>query len=199
MTVDAFLRQCTDIRKELVSPAAFRGFGTRYVTPLPRLSFADGVVALDAALRGTDQHSPVSTELLQSLASELMGSRPARFRWEKAFNTASPLSESPGESWARALYEELGFRTPKLQVSLTTEGKRYRVDFLWEEAGVVGEFDGWMKYQTEGREALRAEKLREDAIRSLGFTVLRIYWEDLQNPEQLRRKLQRAGVPTQSS
>ena len=72
------------------------------------------------------------------------------------------------------------------------------MDFLWEEAGVVGEFDGWKKYDGDGfAQSLKQEKIREDAIRSTGYVVVRFYWEDLMEPgcARLIRLLTRAGIP----
>ena len=58
-----------------------------------------------------------------------------------------------------------------------------RVDFFWEELGIVGEFDGMGKYgagdPASTAESVRREKLREDAIRGLGFEVVRWTWAEL--------------------
>lgn len=59
-----------------------------------------------------------------------------------------------------------------------------RVDFWWKHARVIGEADGRLKYQ-DG-EALYAEKRREDALRALGFTVIRWGWQDLWTSQRLR-------------
>lgn len=162
---------------------------------VPRMAFSDAVIVLDAALRGSDSRAAVPRDALLKTAETLAWSRSRLHRWTRAAAFADPLSESPGESLARALIHELGFTAPQLQVTLTVDGQSYRVDFLWDEAGIVGEFDGWTKFQDNGRESLRQEKIREDAIRSTGRTFMRCYWEDLQEPLRLKRKLQRAGVP----
>src|SRR5690606_25157426 len=58
-----------------------------------------------------------------------------------------------------------------------------RVDFFWEELGIVGEFDGMGKYGAgdprSTADSVRREKLREDAIRNLGFEVVRWTWPEL--------------------
>ena len=55
---------------------------------------------------------------------------------------------------------------------------------------VVVEFDGAVKYSgPEGREHLIAEKRREDALRRLGYRVVRLLWSDLSNPERVARLL----------
>ena len=62
----------------------------------------------------------------------------------------------------------------------------------------LGEFDGKEKYgrllkpgQTAA-DAVFAEKRREDALRDLGWQIVRWIWQDLYHPEELRRRLERA-------
>lgn len=165
------------------------------VDTVPRMPFDRGVVALDAVLRGDEGQARVSKEQLAEAAAQLSWKKSRRFVWESALDFADPRSESVGESVSRVRIGQLGFAAPALQYELAVDGKTYRLDFCWEDAGIVGEFDGWMKYRENGAEVLRQEKIREDGIRSTGRTMVRWYWEDLQNPERLRRKLLRAGVP----
>ncbi len=86
-----------------------------------------------------------------------------------------------------------------------------RVDFLWVEAGVIGESDGWDKYRADGSAdrrleavpdlmsaaVLRAEKAREDRLRDLGYELVRWTAADALHPrrelaERLRRAFARA-------
>ena len=68
-----------------------------------------------------------------------------------------------------------------------------RTDFAWEEHGVVGEFDGRVKYGRllrpgqEPGDAVFEEKRREDAIRDEGWGVVRWVWSDLTVPAPARR------------
>jgi very-short-patch-repair endonuclease len=51
---------------------------------------------------------------------------------------------------------------------------------------VVVEFDGAVKYQgADGRNALIREKRREDALRALGYRVVRLTWSELRRPERV--------------
>lgn len=73
-----------------------------------------------------------------------------------------------------------------------------RVDFLVGDHVIV-EFDGAVKYErAQGRSALVAEKSREDALRALGYVVVRVTWSDLASPtrviSQIRKAL--AGLST---
>jgi len=94
-------------------------------------------------------------------------------------------SESAGESLGRLRLRSAGIPEPGLQRELFTPDGTFvaRVDFFWEELGIVGEFDGMGKYgagdPASTAESVRREKLREDAIRALGFEVVRWTWAEL--------------------
>jgi very-short-patch-repair endonuclease len=73
-----------------------------------------------------------------------------------------------------------------------------RVDFCWEEQKTIGEFDGKIKY---GRllkpgqrieDVIFEEKLREDALRDLGWQIVRWLWRDLYRRGVLRERVLRA-------
>ncbi|WP_120004806.1 hypothetical protein [Nesterenkonia muleiensis] len=167
---------------------------------IPRLPFGCAIVALDAALRGAAERPSLDPQHLYGIAEHSVRSKRRLRYFQHLLSFASPLPESAGESLARVRFYELGFSQPQLQVTLTVDGSSYRLDFEWEGTGVVGEFDGWMKYRQDNRgfdEARQQEKIREDAIRSTGRTVIRFYWEDLMEPgrRRLASLLTRAGVP----
>jgi very-short-patch-repair endonuclease len=64
-----------------------------------------------------------------------------------------------------------------------------RVDLMVREVLVV-EFDGAVKYEgAQGREALVAEKKREDLLRQLGFGIVRLVWSDLADPSRVQAKM----------
>jgi hypothetical protein len=71
-----------------------------------------------------------------------------------------------------------------------------RVDFYWDELGVVGEADGRLKY-SDGSD-LYAEKRRQEAIEDLGLRCVRWGWSDLSSFDLVAQKLRRAasrGLP----
>ena len=71
------------------------------------------------------------------------------------------------------------------QVTISGSDWSYRVDFV-VDGDLVIEFDGAVKYDgAEGRDALVAEKVREDRIRSAGYRVLRVTWADVMDPRRL--------------
>lgn len=67
-----------------------------------------------------------------------------------------------------------------------------RVDFLIPGTNVVVEVDGRLKYASGDPQVLWDEKRREDAIRRLGYVVVRLTWADLMNPEVLIAKVRAA-------
>ena len=144
--------------------------GGTEVTALPRtvtdivhtVPLVHAVLVLDHVLH----HRAVEADALERAfvaRSSGRGSRVARTALALAL--ADAASETPGESISRVTMRELGVPVPVLQQEFTTDAGRFRVDFWWPRHGVVGEFDGRVKYAD--RDALWAEKRREDALRRL--------------------------------
>jgi very-short-patch-repair endonuclease len=107
---------------------------------------------------------------------------------------ADARSESVGESRTRLLLKAIGFQ-PKPQVEIRDAQGRLagRVDFLLAPERIIIEFDGLMKYAgSNGREALAAEKSREDRLRALGYEFVRLTWSDLSRPATVERLMQQA-------
>lgn len=167
--------------------------GLTLIDTVSRMPFDDAVVALDW-IKG---HRDVELEpWLSYLTTQKM-----RRRWEFAWDFARSESESPGESRSRALIHNLGFKPPSLQVPIQTDSGVYRVDFCWEDAKVIGEFDGRVKYfddrvlnGRDPREVLYAEKQREDALRRAGWIIIRWTWQDLNEPARFAALLRKAGL-----
>lgn len=170
---------------------------------LPRLCFESAVVALDAALAGRYTYGvPVEQSSLPDVEGWLW-SQSAHAAWAAVLRFADARSESPGESRSRVLIDRLGFVPPRLQTDVLLPGGRHRrLDFDWEEDGVVGEFDGKLKYQAELASASGSqesvywqEKWREDEIEELtGKRFVRWRWQDLDHPARLERRLLLKGV-----
>lgn len=100
-------------------------------------------------------------------------------------------SESVGESVSRVRIDEAGLAHPELQHEVVVrDGRRYRLDFFWEDDGVVGEFDGMGKYSD--RRDLVAEKRREDALRDIGLEVIRWTWAELDHFNVVVQRFERA-------
>lgn len=169
---------------------------TRTVVDLARtLPFESAVVTADGALAARRTSAP---ELETCLAR--MGPVPGSARAVRVLRFADGRSESVGESRSRIALRRLGLPRPELQVPVTDGQGRLvgRCDFGWAEHRTVGEFDGRVKYgrflrpgQTAA-DAVYEEKIREDAIRDMGWQVARWTWLDLDRPRILAERLGRA-------
>ncbi|NMM23103.1 MAG: hypothetical protein HHJ11_06345 [Phycicoccus sp.] len=151
---------------------------------------AAGVAAADGALFA----GQVTKDDLE-IALRIARLGPGRADARTAVDLADGLAESPGESWARVLFVSLGLPTVEPQVEIRDERGKFvgRVDFLFRAQRTIVEFDGLVKYAcADGRQALIDEKRREDALRSLGYQVVRLTWRDLHNPALVERLIRAA-------
>jgi hypothetical protein len=173
--------------------------GPRTVVDLARTErFATALVAADHAVR-----SDLATVSSLARAFDEHPARSGRNDVARVLAHVDPRLESPGESLSRARMIELGALLPDLQVDLSDgEGHIGRVDFLWHELGLVGEFDGRVKYTRgavlgarEPGDVVWDEKRREDRVRRLGLGMLRWTWDDALDLVRFARLLERAGVP----
>jgi hypothetical protein len=159
--------------------------------------FATGVVAADHAVR----LGLVTPDELVAAAAERRSTRGGS-RAVVVAKFADARAESPGESLSRARMHELRLAAPDLQVRLRdVDGLIGRVDFWWRDLGLVGEFDGRVKYRVDGiadpravEDRLWAEKTREDRLRAAGARVARWTWQDAMSPERLAGILARGGL-----
>jgi hypothetical protein len=169
---------------------------TRTVLDLARsLPFEVAVVVVDAALNA----ELVSADTVRTRLADLAGTRGSRHA-ARVIRFADARSESVGESRSRVALAELGLLPPTLQYPVRSTAGVFlgRADFAWEEAGVIGEFDGRVKYgrllrpgQDPG-DAVFQEKRREDAMRDAGWEVVRWTWGDLAAPDELGDRVRRA-------
>ena len=157
--------------------------------PLPQ-----AVAAGDAALR--KGLAPVA---LATALDDARG-RPGVSAARRAVGWMDPRSESAGESASRVVLHEARLAPFELQYEVFDPRGRLigRSDFAWPERRTLGEFDGRVKYgrllrpgQT-AEDAVWAEKKREDALRDLGWQVVRWTWADLRRPDLLAERLHRA-------
>lgn len=152
------------------------------------VGFRSGVVVADSALR----QGVTSAEVAGVVAdcARWPGIRKAR----RVMQFADGRAATPLESISRVAFHELGLPAPALQVALDwdADGKpTVIVDFLWDQARVVGEADGMLKYTDPP--ALCAEKLRQEYLESLGYVVIRWTWVDIwRRPDWVAWRIRRA-------
>lgn len=158
------------------------------------LPLRDAVAVGDAAVR----RGATSTELAAALGR--IGPRHGIASARRALELFDGRSESYGESVSRVLLIEHARPPEDLQLDVLDLLGAFvgRVDFAWPSLGVIGEFDGRMKYGRglkpgqDPAEALWREKLREDLLRDLGWQVVRWIWADLDDPRAWFARLERA-------
>lgn len=116
----------------------------------------------------------------------------------RAVNLMDGRSENPGESQSRIILRENGFDVESQVEILDASGRSVaRVDWLVNGV-VVCEFDGkakYSKYLRQGEhpgDVVFREKVREDAVRDLGYPVVRWTWADLADPAELVARVARA-------
>jgi hypothetical protein len=147
--------------------------------------FAFAVVTADAALARGCRLDELEEVLAQ--CRRFPGTRCAR----RVLAFADARSESALESLGRARFDEEDLPAPDLQVELGVHDRQVRVDHLFRGQRTVGEADGLGKY--DDLAVLRAEKQREDALRDMGFEVVRYVWDDaLRRPTLMAARFRRA-------
>lgn len=163
--------------------------------------FASAVAGVDWALRpGREEPKPVIELSVLSDYAMRVGNRRGARRTSRVLSFADPRSESRGESLSRVAIAELGFPAPELQVDLRDrDGLAGRVDFLWPEHRLIGEFDGDGKYGDGGWAAVLDEKRREDRLRRLAHGMVRWDWATAWTGPALHRRLTDAGLPSSTT
>ena len=187
------LDECVRIDGMLIGPPV------RVVGGAILVSNAEQAIVLgDAALR--TGHATV--EGLEALAVEWMRVPQSRsLRW--AIPRLDGRAATVGESLGRVEMRRRLLPRPELQFEIRDGSFVAYTDFGWPEFGVVGEFDGKGKYLRDLRpgddpgEVVFREKVREDRIRALGWTVVRFTWADLFAFDPIAARIGRAlnGTP----
>lgn len=189
------------VHPELPDSVARQRDGSRVVHPAIAVvqsaalaGVAAGVAAADAAL-----HVGQVTRNDLEVALRVARLGPGRADARASVALADGLAESPGESWARVLFVSLGLSEVEPQVVIRDVRGRFvaRVDFLFRAQRTIVEFDGLVKYGgADGRQALIDEKRREDALRSLGYQLVRLTWRDLHDPAVVEGLIRQAFART---
>ena len=141
-------------------------------------AFAGALAVFDSALR-----AGATREELQEMLDRRR--RRGAVRARQALRHADGDSANPGESWSRAQMIEGRLPKPLLQRGVEVFGDVYYSDYEWSRL-LIGEFDGEGKYLTNRRpgetiaEAVMREKRRENALKDMGFDVVRWDWPILE-------------------
>lgn len=171
------------------------------VTAIPRAvvehalvsSVESGLVTASAALH----KKLTTTEELQAAQAEMAHWQGA-LTADLALRLADERLASVGEARAYYMMWSQGIPMPELQYVVRDEtGAVVGVaDFAWPEYGLLGEFDGRVKYLRylrpgeEPGDAVFREKRREDDLRRLtGWPMIRIVWTDLDKPDVVAARI----------
>jgi very-short-patch-repair endonuclease len=154
------------------------------------------LVAADAALRAR-----LTTRADLDAAVAFVHGHPFSWGIADLLRHADGRHESPGETRLAYALRLLGIAaTPQVPITAANAV----VDFLLDDAPVVIEFDGQVKYgrgaderdpfghRRPGQDVLWLEKRREDRLRELGYEVVRVTWSDLDSPAELAARILRA-------
>lgn len=171
---------------------------------LRRLSFRQSLPIADSTLRVSGKDIGHFIEAFDSFHRSAHN----HGRASSIMSFANNLSESGGESLARAAMIEQGYMLPTLQVevpNMVDYGASYYVDFCWylSSGTIYGEMDGREKYtnpeMTHGRDSvdvLADERLRESRISINGVKILRFGYRDVTRVSRFRYLLDVFGVPS---
>lgn len=164
-------------------------------------STEQSLVVLDSVLR-----NGCTRDELEAMHEEMLH-WPGMQHTQVAVRMADGRSESVGESRCRWLFYKHRLPAPKLQHNVyDAQGNLIgTTDFAWEEHGLLGEFDGRVKYgrllrpgETPG-DAVFREKVREDALREASNCgMVRIIWshlyQDYETAARVRRLMRRRAA-----
>jgi Protein of unknown function (DUF559) len=163
----------------------------RTVIDIARTSpFMEAVVVADSALY--ERHTS-KTELRRVLAS--CAQWPGTAAAKAVVDFASGLAESVLESCSRVIFHEQGLPPPALQVHVFSRAGTLiaRVDFMWQEYGVIAEADGLLKYDS-GQTAIK-ELARDRLLREEGYEVIHFTWKELfSEPERVITRIRAAFI-----
>ena len=132
------------------------------------------LAVLDAALRSGRVSDSQLVAYLQGTG--FRGSR----RIRDLVPLASPLAESPPESWLRLSCLRAGLPPPVPQFEVVgADGRRYRLDLAWPEHQVAAEYDG-VEFHTGAH--LTRDRTKWNALHGVGWTIFAVtgrnFWND---------------------
>lgn len=150
----------------------------------PLVRWPDTVAMGDAMLRAalTDRRE---LERMVMWGRGRRGVRNAR----RALEILDPRSESPGESWVRAIMREGRVPIPHCNVEVVVAGWTFRLDMAWPEKLVAAEYDG---EDHHGPEQSDRDRWRRGLLAEAGWTVLVFRKADLSHPGELVDSVRRA-------
>jgi len=107
-----------------------------------------------------------------------------------ALRTAAPPTHTRSDLEVRFIAFLTSRRFPTPQTNVLIEG--IEVDAAWPHHRLIVELDGYSFHHT--RAAFEADRRRDRKLAAAGWTVVRVTWRDLDEPEQLAEELRALGL-----
>jgi hypothetical protein len=128
-----------------------------------------------------------STVELARVAGRGTGNRGA-IAARQALSLLNDAAESPPESMLRVILELGGLPRPRINHAIvdTDTGQNVRPDFTFDEQMVILEYQG--DYHRT-RSQWRRDMTRRSRLESLGWRVMELNWDDLEDPTELVRRV----------
>lgn len=174
----------------VTSPARTLADNLRHVPPEHAVPMAD------AGLQSPAREPHLVPRALLDEVLARQSSWPYATRAAAALRLVDPRRESALESRSAIVMDAFRVPAPTPQAVILDASGAFvaRVDFLWEEYGVVGEADGLAKYRSgDPVEVFMAERERHALLESLGLVVVRWTWAQTNGrPPEFVVRLRRA-------
>jgi very-short-patch-repair endonuclease len=114
-----------------------------------------------------------------------LASRYPTKRGTRALRTLAPPTHTKQDLEARFHTFLNDRRFPRPQTNTIIEGKE--VDFAWPDRKLIVELDSWEFHRT--RAAFEDDRRTDRRLKAKGWTVIRITWRDLDDPDALEEEL----------
>ncbi len=106
-------------------------------------------------------------------------------RGTRALRTLAPPAHTKQDLEARFHTFLNDRRFPRPQTNVLAEGKE--VDFAWPDRRLIIELDSWEYHRT--RQAFEDDRRTDRKLKAAGWTVIRVTWRDLDDPDALEAEL----------
>jgi very-short-patch-repair endonuclease len=124
-------------------------------------------------------------EILRLEGPHRLASRYPTKRGTRAIRTLAPPTYTRRDLEARFHTFLNDRRFPRPQTNVLIEGKE--VDFAWPDRRLIIELDSWEYHRT--RHAFEDDRRTDRRLKAAGWTVIRITWRDLDDPDALEAEL----------
>ena len=148
------------------------------------ITWPDVVAMGDAMVRS----GLATMDELEGIVEWGRGRRGIRFA-RGALLVIDPASESPGESWVRAMLHRAGAPRGICNHTVNIDGLTFRLDIAWPEAMLALEYDGEEYHGPQHREH---DAWRRELLKRAGWTIIVVRKGDLSNMDRIATVIKQA-------